>query len=61
MKCLRNPITDEVRRVSDPEARHLASFGWVYVPKSVYKRRQADKAVAGMKARNGQPPVKRRV
>lgn len=37
MKCLRNPLTGEVKRVQDPEASRLARYGWHYVTKSVFK------------------------
>ncbi len=38
MKCLRNPITGELKRVSEPEGRRLAAYGWTYVPKGEWKR-----------------------
>lgn len=50
MKCLRNPIDGQIRRVQPPEGRKLASYGWEYVPKSVWKasvRPDLAKAKAG--------------
>lgn len=38
MKCLRNPVTGELKRVHDHEARKMASYGWLYVTKGEYKR-----------------------
>lgn len=57
MKCLRNPMTGEVRRVSDKEARHLASYGWTYTTKSVWKAEVRNKYRVGAKPPT---PVKRR-
>jgi len=37
MKCLLNPVSGEVKRVPDSEARYLASYGWVYIPKAKYR------------------------
>lgn len=48
MKCLRNALTGEIKRVTDNEAKHLASYSWRYVPKSTWKRSQG---VIGSKPR----------
>lgn len=37
MKSMYNPASDICRRVSDPEARKLAGYGWRYVTKAKYK------------------------
>lgn len=38
MKCLRCPITGEIRRVTEYTAKHLAASGWAYVSKGTWKR-----------------------
>lgn len=38
MKCLRNPMTGELKRVPEHEARKLAAYGWTYVTKGEWKR-----------------------
>ncbi len=38
MKCVKNPITGEIKRVTESEARKLARYSWVYVSKGEYKR-----------------------
>jgi len=38
MKCLRNPTSGKVKRVSDLEASRLARYGWRYISKSEFKR-----------------------
>lgn len=37
MKCVKNPTTDEIRRVNDSEALSLLRYGWYYVPKAAWK------------------------
>ena len=37
-KCLRQPVTGEVVRVSATEAAELAAQGWEYIGKSDYQR-----------------------
>lgn len=39
MKCVRNPITSEIRRLHEHEARKLVhAYGWVWVSKGGWKR-----------------------
>lgn len=39
MKCIRNPATGEVRRVTEYEARtKFTPYGWVYTSKGEWKR-----------------------
>ena len=38
MKCLRNPIDNTIRRVTEAEGRRLARYGWEYVSKGEWKR-----------------------
>jgi len=38
MKCLRNPVSGEICRVTETEAKRLASYGWEYITKGEYKR-----------------------
>lgn len=38
MKCVRNPATNEIKRVTETEAKRLASYGWQYITKGEYKR-----------------------
>ncbi len=38
MKCMKNPITGEIKRVTEAEARKLARYSWVYVSKGEWKR-----------------------
>lgn len=42
MKTLKNPVSGEIKRVSDDQARELARYGWRYVPKSAWKAYKAD-------------------
>lgn len=37
MKCVKNPLTGEVKRLDDLAARKLISYSWVYVTKSEYR------------------------
>jgi len=36
-KCIRNPKSKEVKRVSDDEAQALVNKGWKYISKSEYR------------------------
>ena len=38
MKCVRNPITLQIKRLSEYEARQLVAYGWEYVSKGEYKQ-----------------------
>lgn len=38
MKCMQNPVTGEIVRVTDKEAKRLYSYGWKYIPKEVWKK-----------------------
>jgi len=51
MKCMKNPTTNEVKRLNETRAKELAAKGWRYVPKSEWKasegtswRKNAEKA-----------------
>lgn len=37
MKCVKNSISGEIKRVADYEAARLMAYGWVYVPKGEWK------------------------
>lgn len=37
MKCIKNLVTGEIKRVSDETAYQLETKGWKYVPKSEWK------------------------
>jgi len=49
MKCLLNPISGEIKRVPDHEARKLAGYGWVYVAKNQYKAWKAKEIVQAVR------------
>jgi hypothetical protein len=38
MKCVQNPQTKEIKRVSDTIATDLAAKGWVFVGKQTWKK-----------------------
>lgn len=41
MKCVRNPASQECKRVDDAEARKLVGqYGWEYISKSDYRKYQ---------------------
>lgn len=42
MKTLKNPVSGQIKRVSDGEARELARYGWQYVPKAAWKAHKAE-------------------
>jgi hypothetical protein len=38
MKCIKSKTTGEIKRVTDETACKLETKGWVYVPKSEWKK-----------------------
>lgn len=48
MKCMLNPISGEIKRVLEHEAKHLASYGWRYLSKEQYKSMLLQKAFSNM-------------
>ena len=38
MKCVRNPTTNEIKRVTETEAKRLVAYGWQHATKGEYKR-----------------------
>lgn len=50
-KCLRNPRTEEVVRVSNEEADQLARKGWTYIGKMEFRRMADAPAKATAEAR----------
>ena len=50
MKCIKNPIDGELRRVTEYEAKtKFIPYGWVYVSKGEWKRSVRPK-LGGLKA-----------
>lgn len=37
MKCVQNPISLEIKRLTEYEAKKLVAYGWVYISKGAYK------------------------
>lgn len=60
MKCVKNPMTGEVRRVADDEAKRLAYFGWEYISKTEWKGENARRKGAAHTAPINSP-LRRRV
>lgn len=43
MKCIQNPISKEIRRLSNDEAAYnVIYYRWVYVSKAQYKAQKAE-------------------
>jgi hypothetical protein len=38
MKCIKSKTTGEIKRVTDEMAHKLETKGWVYIPKSEWKK-----------------------
>lgn len=52
MKCVKNHLNGEIRRVTEYEAKKLAAYGWTYVTKGEWKRAVRPKAnPSALKAR----------
>lgn len=58
MKCVKNPIDNQIKRVTETEAKRLVAYGWIYTTKGAWKREvrpkltpikaKAQQIVAGM-------------
>jgi len=51
MKCVQHPISGEVKRVSESDARRLVGYAWVYVPKQAYKDWKAKELTQAVRRR----------
>lgn len=38
MKCIKNPVSGEIKRVDEYTAKNYVKYGWVYVTKGEYKK-----------------------
>lgn len=52
MKCILNPTTGEIKRLSEAQARNYVKYGWQYTSKSRYK------AWLNKQGKAGKPPAK---
>ena len=51
MKCVQHPISGEVKRVSESDARRLVGYAWRYVPKQAYKDWKAKELTQAVRRR----------